>query len=231
VLPCGKTVCKIHTEEFDKKECIFCTKVHQIPEDGLPVNEFVEKQLEMQLNKINFNLCHLKDCQVVLDDLKKKLSEVESIRKDKENFVYEFFSDITREVDLRRDTLIRDITEYSNKIIENINKLRQECLVSSSRQLKAAEVVLNACKLEVNEQKDKFESFEIYDKKFEEVLSKSKALQEELDLAMNKYKFGLQGNKSYRLESKEIKISEVFGSLATLNYDLRIKYSDKVNEF
>jgi len=221
----------MHAAEFDKKECIFCTKVHQIPEDGFPVNEFVEKQLEMQLNKINFNLSHYKDCQVVLDDLKKKLSEVESIRKDKANFIYEYFSEITREVDLRRDTLFRDITEYSNKIIENINKLRQECLDSSSRQLKAAEGVLDTCKLEVNEQKDKFDSFEIYDKKFEEVLSKSKVLQGELGLAMNKYKFGLQGNKSYRLESKEINISEVFGSLATLHYDLRIKYSDKVNEF
>ncbi len=183
----------------------------------------------MQLNKINFNLSHYKDCQVVLDDLKKKLSEVESIRKDKGNFIYEYFSDITREVDLRRDTLFRDITEYSNKIIENINKLRQECLDSSSRQLKAAEGVLDTCKLEVNEQKDKFDSFEIYDKKFEEVLSKSKVLQGELGLAMNKYKFGLQGNKSYRLGSKKIKISKVFGSIETFN--LKNNFSVKVIQF
>ncbi len=68
VLPCGKTVCKMHAAEFDKKECIFCTKVHQIPEDGFPVNEFVEKQLEMQLNKINFNLSHSKvSINIILD--------------------------------------------------------------------------------------------------------------------------------------------------------------------
>jgi len=159
LLPCGKTVCKIHTEEIAKKECIFCTKLHQITEDGFPVNEFLENLLEMQLNKINFNFCHLTDCQVLLDDLNKKLSEVESIRNDKANFsevesirndkanfIYEYFSEITREVDLRRDTLICDIEEYSNEISENINKLRQDCLGSSSHQLKAAEEVFDNCK-------------------------------------------------------------------------------------
>jgi len=100
-------------------------------------------------------------------------------------------------VDLRRDTLIRDIEEYSNEIIEKINKLRQECLESSSRQLKAAEVVLDACKLEMNEQRDKLDSFEMYDKKFEEVLTKSKALQEGLYPLVEIYKFVLRGNKSY----------------------------------
>ncbi len=164
------------------------------------------------------------DCQILLEDLNKKMNEVEFIRKEKENFLYEYFSEITREVDLRRDTLIRDIEEYSNEIIEKINKLRQECLESSSRQLKAAEVVLDACKLEMNEQRDKLDSFEMYDKKFEEVLSKSKALQEKLELEINKYKFELQGNKSYWLESKKIKINEVFGSIAIFNYDLFNKF-------
>jgi len=59
----------IHTEEIAKKECNFCTKLHQIPEDGFLVNEFVENLLEMQLNKINFDFCHLTDFQVLLDDL------------------------------------------------------------------------------------------------------------------------------------------------------------------
>jgi len=230
LLPCGKTVCKIHTEEIADIICIFCNKLHQITEDGLPVNEFVEMQLEMQLNRINLNFCHLTDCQVLLDDLNKKLSEVELIRKDKKDFIYEYFNEIAREVGLRRDTLIRDIEEYSNEIIENISKLRQECLESSSHHLKAAENLFDACKLKVKIQKDKFESFEIYDKKFEEVLSESKALQEELYPVVEKYKFGLLGNKSYRFESKEIKISEVFGSLATLNYQLKNTYSDKVNK-
>jgi len=156
------------------------------------------------------------------------MNEVEFIRKEKENFLYEYFSEITREVDLRRDTLIRDIEEYSNEIIENINKLRQEYLDSSSHQLKLAEEVFDACKSEISELKNKFESFEMYDKKFEEVLTKSKALQEELYPLVEIYKFELHGNKSYRFESKEIEISEVFGSLATLNYDLTNKYSDKV---
>jgi len=229
LLPCGKTVCKIHTEEIANKKCIFCDKLHQITGDGFPGNELIENLLEIQLNKINFNFCHLTDCKAALDDLNKKFDEKETIRKNKDNLIYEYFSEITREVDLRRDTLIRDIEEYSNEIIEDINKLRQECLESSSDHLMATEEVFEACKLEMNELKDKLDSFEMDCKKFEEVLLKSKALQEKMDLAMNKYKFGLQGNKSYRLGSKKIKISKVFGSIETFN--LKNNFSVKVIQF
>ncbi len=42
LLPCGKTVCKIHTQEIANKECNFCTKLHQITKDGFPSNELIE---------------------------------------------------------------------------------------------------------------------------------------------------------------------------------------------
>ncbi len=223
--------CKIHTEEIANKKCIFCDKLHQITGDGFPVNEFVENLLEIQLNKINFNFCHLTDCKAALDDMNKKFDEKETIRKNKDNLIYEYFSELTRKVDLRRDMLIRNINEYSNKIIEDINNLRQGCLESSSDHLKAVEEVFEACKLEMNELKDKLDSFEMDCKKFEEVLLKSKALQEKMDLAMDKYKLGLQGNKSYRLGSKKIKISKAFGTIETFNYDLNTNFSVKVIQF
>ena len=81
LLPCSKTVCKKHAEEISLKECIFCSKIHQIPEDGFLVNELIEEQLKMELNKINVNFFHSTDCQVLLDDLTKKLNEVELIRR------------------------------------------------------------------------------------------------------------------------------------------------------
>ena len=55
-------------------------------------------------------------------------------------------------------------------MIENINKLRQECLESFSGQVKSAEEVIDACKMELKEVKGTFESFEMCDKNFEEVL-------------------------------------------------------------
>ena len=34
-IPCGKTICQHHLDEFDEKfACILCNKEHQIPQDG-----------------------------------------------------------------------------------------------------------------------------------------------------------------------------------------------------
>ena len=87
--------------------------------------------------------------------------------------------------------------------------------------MKGAEEVFDACKVELKEIKETFDSFEMSDKKVEEIQLKSKALQEKLDPMVNEYKLKLQGNKSHRFEGKEIKINEVFGTLETFNFDLR----------
>ena len=81
--------------------------------------------------------------------------------------------------------------------------------------------------MELKEIKETFESFEMSDTKVEEVLQKSKALQQNLDPVVKEYKFKLQGNKSHRFEGKEVMIKEIFGSLATFDND-KVNYSVKV---
>ena len=110
-LPCGETVC---TEELSQANCMFCSDNHKTPKNGFPANKIVQNQLELNFNKINQNFSQFNDYKKIIEDLNKKLKETESIRQDPEYYIDEYFGELTRQVDLRRETQIEDIHQYSD---------------------------------------------------------------------------------------------------------------------
>ncbi len=147
VLPCGQTVCKIHSTKITEQIFSFCSLIHSLPRKGFPTNKFVQVQLDMQQDNLEANN-NLDECQKILKEMKKKIKELESIKTDNLNYIYEYFAELRRQVDLRRDNLIYQIEQFSNETIEEIYRLQLEC----------------ADKLQKNEQKRNGESIgmEIY---------------------------------------------------------------------
>ena len=54
-------------------------------------------------------------------------NDYESLKNDPETFLYNYFAMIINEVDLRRETLKQDIDNYSDSIIEEIERTRADC--------------------------------------------------------------------------------------------------------
>jgi len=131
LLPCGETVCKAHSDQISKGRCIFCSEVHKAPQNGFLENKIVKNLIEDKFHQINLNSGQFDEYNEIIQDLNKNLKEIEAIRKDPENYISEYFGELTRQVDLRRETLIEDIHKYSDELIQKIEKLKQECLAKS----------------------------------------------------------------------------------------------------
>jgi len=117
LLPCGETVCKAHVDEIIKGKCMLCTGVHTVPKEGFPENRIVKNLLENRFNKINLNFSQFDEYITIIQDLNKNMKEIEAIRNDPENYISEYFGELKRQVDLRRETLtlkIEDIHKYSD---------------------------------------------------------------------------------------------------------------------
>jgi hypothetical protein len=56
------------------------------------------------------------------------LSDMESLDKNAELYIYGYFEEIKRKVDLRREDLIERINNYSDVIIKSIKSTQNECL-------------------------------------------------------------------------------------------------------
>jgi hypothetical protein len=109
ILPCGETICKKHSEDITKMKCLVCSDIHSMSKHGFPVNAFAQSQLDIKLYKLNINSRDFQECNLKLENLNKKMKKYESMRNDKENYIYEYFSELRRNVDIRRDTLINNI--------------------------------------------------------------------------------------------------------------------------
>jgi len=181
----------------------------------------VKHQLDLEINKINLNFSQFKDYKRIIQDLNKKLKEIVAIRNDPENYIYEYFGELTRQVDLRRETLIEDINTYSDKLIQKIEKLKKDCVAKSKEATKIIDDI-DTIKSKMNDLNSTFNSLEIDDKKLEEIMSKkkSKALNELMVPVLKQYKFELHGKQYYKLLTNEFKLENIFGSLSCFECDI-----------
>ena len=219
-LPCGETVCRAHTEQLSQAKCIFCSEIHKAPKNRFPANKIVQNQLEMKVNKINQNFSQFNDYQKIIEDLNKKLKETESIRQDPEYFIDEYFGELIRQVDLRRETLIEDIHQYSSGLIQKIEKLKHESVANSKKATKVTESI-DSIKAKLTQLNSMFDCLEMDDLKHEEIMSQkeSKEVGELIEPVLEKYKLELQGNKYYKLNTSDVKLEDVFGTLSCTDYD------------
>ena len=135
ILPCGITVCKFHSDLITQGNCQFCTKRHQIPEDGsFLINMFAQQQLDHNFNSIRFNFTKFNESKKLIGTLNKSLKKIEFLETDPDDYINNYFGDLDREVDLRREKIIDKINTYSDELLKKIDALRQECLSKASNQ-------------------------------------------------------------------------------------------------
>jgi len=214
ILPCGETVCKAHTDEISKGKCMLCSGTHIVPKEGFLENRFAKNQLDLEVNKINLNFSQFKDYHKIIQDLNENLKEME-------NYICEYFGELTRQVDLRRETLIEDIHKYSDELIKKIEKLKQDCVANSKEATQITDD-LDTIKAKMNDLNSTFNSLEIDDIKHDEIMSqkKPKELSDLMGPVLEQYMFELQEKKYYKLITKETKLEDVFGSLRFFHYDI-----------
>ena len=102
---CGFTICKSHLDQYEGSfQCDLCNSEHTVPKNGFKIARRLQDALNFQLN--TFVELELKpvyeECRNAIGEAQKDVDELESIDKDPENYIYEYFEDIKRKVDLRR---------------------------------------------------------------------------------------------------------------------------------
>ena len=54
ILPCDKSVCKVHTEGKDTIYCEICDKDHSVPKEGFILNKDLDIIIQTQIHKCDF---------------------------------------------------------------------------------------------------------------------------------------------------------------------------------
>ena len=129
-------------------------------------------------SEVNENICN--HFEKIIQDFKASLIEAETIQRDPAFYLDDYFSEVKRQVDLRKETLNQEIAQYADECIQKIEKIYQDCLKLADSIMKAAENV--TCKSELEElNRIKFDD------------GNAKELKNSVDSIIDKYKTSLLG--------------------------------------
>ena len=150
------------------------------------------------------------ECTKEIEEAKEKMVEVELLEQNAENYIYEYFEDFKRQVDIRREDLKFKIDNHSDEIIKSL-ELNQKNLIQISKEVTQMTIVIEKSKNELNKLITQFDTLEIIDKKFEDIKASVAVVNQEFHKILAEYHDSLIGNKEFTFKFKELPIEDIFG--------------------
>ena len=213
---CGFTVCKSHLDQFiDSFQCDLCHCEHTVPKDGFEVSGRLQDAMSTQLNTLELTPVH-DECKKVIEEAQKDVADIESIDKDPENYIYEYFEDIKRQVDLRREDLKERIDTYSAETIESINNAQKNCQ-KLAKEVNKLSKDFEDSKKKLNEQIKQFDTFKISEQMFQEIKGNVSGLKSKFKQMLTTFKSSLIDDTEYAFWFEDVQISNVFGKFEEVN--------------
>lgn len=219
VLACGNFICKCHLDKLLAKAtkskhknsftCELCHEDHSIPKRGFVVNTRIAAGLKLGLNTLTASPA-FNACKQQLDEARKNVANIERLEETSENWIYEYFADIKRQVGIRQEDLKSQIDQYSDDINKSIDNTLLGYM-KLSRNCSQISASVEKSKKDVKRYSKQFDTLELDDKRFEVIKRGVEAVNEELHSKIAEYQDSLHGNKKYTFQFDELPIEDVFG--------------------
>ena len=222
--PCGNNVCKGHLDNLLKNvskeksffRCEICQEEHFIPKSGFKANKRLQNGLEIQFNTLKLTPI-FDQCKEAIKKGHEKVAKIEMLERNSECYIYEYFEDIKREVDTRREGLKMKIDKYSDEVIQSI-ECTQANYIKISKQVNQISTNIEQSKKELDDYVKRFDTFDINDSKFEAIKQGVVGVNKKFDKIILDYNNALIGNKEYSFIFNELPIADVFGRFSDEKY-------------
>jgi hypothetical protein len=227
VMQCDSTICKTHLDKLitngsnEKRTfiCEICQEDHLIPKKGFMVNNRLQKLLRLELNALKVSPV-FNECMKEIEDAKENVVKIGLLEKNAENYIYNYFEDVKRQVDIRREDLKFKIDKYSDQIIKSV-ELDQMNLIKLSKEANQLTTNIEKSRKDLYELIAQFDILEFNDKKFEDIKASVAVVNQEFHKILAGYQDSLISNKKYTFEFKELPIEDIFGRVS----DVQVNFS------
>lgn len=219
VMACGKFICKSHLDKLlmstsDEKNtfiCEVCHEEHSVPKKGFIINDRLQSLLEFRFNTLKTSLIH-DECKREMDESRIKISQIDLLESNSVNYIYEYFEDIKRQVDIRREDLKFKVDTYSDDLIKSLENHKMN-FMKLSKEVNQITTEFEKSKTTFNDLLKRFDTLEFNEKKFEEIKSGVEVVNEGLSQIIKEHNQTLTGNKNYTFRFEELPIEDIFGRI------------------
>jgi len=165
--------------------------------------------LKIKFNTLKLNQVY-EECKVKITDVKNNIQNIENLQKDPENYIFEYYEELKRQVDLRREELKLKLDNCSDEIIQSIESTKENC-IKLSKESKRLSTEIEESKEDLTKLIDRFDTFEIDNEKFETIRQSLTVLNGDLTRKLGEYKVSIIGGKEYTFEFEGLDIEGLFG--------------------
>ena len=224
-IPCGNNFCKSHLDTLlinvskDKSffSCEICKEEHFIPKSGFLVNKRMQSGLEIQFNTLKMTPIIFDECKLEIKKANENVAKIELLEKNSESYIYEYFAEIRRHVDIRREDFKMKIDKYSDEVIQSIEST-QVNYNNLCKQVNQISTDIKQSKKELDEFTKGFDTSEIDEKKLEVIKQGVVAVNEKFNKIILNYNNSIVGNKEYSFTFSERPMADIFGCFYEANH-------------
>lgn len=216
-LTCGNSLCKKHLDDWLKDlskerstfDCELCHDEHSIPKKGFAINKRMQSGLEAQFDSLELPV--FDECKKEIENAKENIIKIDSLEKNAENYIFEYFEDIKRQVDLRREDLKSRIDQYSDETIQSIERSKSS-YIKLSKEVNRIATNIDKSKTELDEFVKQLDTLKIDVTKFESIKSSVSINNGYFKDLLLDFNASLLDYKDFSFEFKETAIKDIFGS-------------------
>jgi len=174
------------------------------------VNKQIKKALDIDLNNLKVSFPAYNECKVRMEYAKGNMGQIKTLEKNAESYIFEYFDNVKRKVDIRREKLKSEIDDYSEGLIKSLDAAQTE-FIKLSEEENEFSANIEAFKKLLDEITGKFDMFEFDDQKFKGMKQSLDVLNKDLKQTVYSYSDNLIGNKYYDFIFEEKIISSILG--------------------
>jgi hypothetical protein len=82
--------------------------------------------LDIELNKLKVSSSAHNECKDIIKEAKESLAQIETLEKNAEGYIHEYFGNIKRQVEIRKEMLKAEIDGYSGGLIRSLDRAQDE---------------------------------------------------------------------------------------------------------
>ena len=212
-LPCGSNVCASHLQKYlaqDEFKCRACEEEHTVPKGGFKINKNMQKSLELELNQVFKSNPLVEECKDHIENATKVIRDLECLKESPDGYIYEYFEEIKRQVDLRRENLKTEIDTFSDKIIDQIEKTKSECIQMNIQIIEIARDI-DISNQELDKIKDYFNTLKVNETQINKMKRELTALESKLNEKLIQHQDTVLKNTDYFFEFEKLIIGDIFG--------------------
>lgn len=159
------------------------------------------------------------------------MDSFELVNKDPAFFIDEYFSDLVNKIDLRREELKLDIDNHYDKINQELNAIKKECVEISEQNKSISNDEIKCLRNEVEQFDKSLKMLDLDENKWKAIEIKSKILFNKIELKLKELKNYFLLGKSYYFKLPKVKLdATILGQLEIKPNENMLNYNKEITK-